>query len=57
MWICNCNAIREGDMRKAIREGKLTDPDDVYDAFDCEPKCGTCRLTICRLIEEENSCK
>lgn len=53
MWICVCNSIRERDMREAITTKQLTDADDVYDAFDCQPKCGKCRPTICRLIDEE----
>jgi bacterioferritin-associated ferredoxin len=41
MIICVCNAIREKDLREAVRCGSEK-PVDVYARLGRKPKCGQC---------------
>ena len=48
MVVCVCNAIREKDLRAAVRCGSER-PNDVYARLGRKPKCGQC-LTFARNI-------
>ena len=48
MVVCLCNAIREKDLRAAVRCGSER-PNDVYARLGRKPKCGQC-LTFARNI-------
>jgi len=41
MIVCNCNAIRECDVRKAVRQGHR-DPMSAYKSLGRRPRCGQC---------------
>lgn len=41
MVVCVCNAIREKDLRAAVRCGSER-PGDVYARLGSKPKCGQC---------------
>jgi bacterioferritin-associated ferredoxin len=41
MVVCICNAIREKDLRNAVREG-AHDPCSAYARYGRRPKCGQC---------------
>lgn len=41
MVVCVCNAIREKDLKNAVREGANT-PCSAYARFGRRPKCGQC---------------
>lgn len=41
MVVCVCNAIREKDLRAAVRCGSER-PNDVYARLGRKPKCGQC---------------
>ena len=41
MIVCVCNAIREKDLRAAVRSGNEK-PADVYARLGRKPKCGQC---------------
>jgi bacterioferritin-associated ferredoxin len=48
MVVCVCNAIREKDLRAAVRCGSER-PNDVYARLGSKPKCGQC-LSFARNI-------
>ncbi len=48
MVVCVCNAIREKDLRAAVRCGSER-PNDVYARLGRKPKCGQC-LSFARNI-------
>jgi bacterioferritin-associated ferredoxin len=48
MVVCVCNAIREKDLRAAVRTGSDR-PNDVYARLGRKPKCGQC-LSFARNI-------
>jgi bacterioferritin-associated ferredoxin len=41
MIVCNCNAIRERDVREAVRQGHR-DPLSAYKSLGRRPRCGQC---------------
>jgi bacterioferritin-associated ferredoxin len=41
MIVCVCNAIREGDVRKAARDGASC-PVSAYRQVGRKPRCGQC---------------
>lgn len=41
MIVCNCNAIRERDVREAARQGHA-DPLSAYRSMGRRPRCGQC---------------
>jgi bacterioferritin-associated ferredoxin len=48
MIICVCNAIKERDLRAAVREGASC-PNSAYASMGRKPKCGQC-LSFARTI-------
>jgi bacterioferritin-associated ferredoxin len=50
MYVCNCNAIRERDVRSDIEAG-ATRPADVFKARGCKPQCARCVCEIREMIE------
>ncbi|ATE63422.1 (2Fe-2S)-binding protein [Rhizorhabdus dicambivorans] len=53
MVVCVCNAIRETEVRDAVRKG-ATCPRSAYEALGRRPRCGQC-LPFARSIVEEES--
>jgi bacterioferritin-associated ferredoxin len=41
MYVCNCNGIRERDVRQAIERGARR-PADVFKLHEAAPQCAKC---------------
>jgi len=41
MYVCNCNGIRERDVRAAIDDGAQR-PADIFRHQGCQPQCAKC---------------
>lgn len=52
MVVCVCNAIRERQVRDAVRQG-ASDPCGAYASLGCRPKCGKCLPFAKELIAHE----
>jgi bacterioferritin-associated ferredoxin len=52
MILCVCNALREADVRHAVRQG-ATCPLSAYRALGSKPKCGQCVPAARTLVNEE----
>ena len=52
VYVCNCNGIRERDVRAAIDQG-ATRPVDVFRHADCKPQCAKCVCDMRCMIEEQ----
>ena len=52
MVVCVCNAIREKDLRAAVRNGSDR-PSAVYAQLGRKPKCGQCLSFARAIIESE----
>ena len=52
LYVCNCNGIRERDVRAAIDQG-ATRPADVFRHADCKPQCARCVCDMRCMIEEQ----
>lgn len=54
MYICNCNAIREDDLRRAAL-GCSGDAEAAYAALGKRPNCGQCLGEAGKIIEQERA--
>ncbi len=54
MVVCVCNAIKEKDLRAAVRSG-LDNPSDVYAELGRKPKCGQCLDFARTIIDSERA--
>lgn len=50
MYVCNCNGIREREVRAAIDAG-ASRPADVFRARQCKPRCARCVCDIRQMID------
>lgn len=51
MYVCNCNGIRERQVRAAIEAG-ATRPADVFRAHNCQVRCARCVCEMREMIAE-----
>ena len=51
MYVCNCNGIREREVRAAIAAGARR-PVDVFKSRACTPKCAKCVCDMRGMIAE-----
>ncbi|HEY8615637.1 (2Fe-2S)-binding protein [Phenylobacterium sp.] len=51
MYVCNCNGIREREVRAAIDAG-ATRPADIFKACDSRPQCARCVCEMRDMIDE-----
>ena len=51
MYVCNCNGIRERQVRAAIAAG-ASRPADVFKAHQCRPQCARCVCEMREMIQE-----
>lgn len=51
MYVCNCNGIRERQVRAAIEAGAAK-PADVFRAHGCKPQCARCVCEMREMIEQ-----
>ena len=49
VYVCNCNGIREREVRAAIEAG-ATKPADVFKRQQCRPQCARCVCDIREMI-------
>jgi bacterioferritin-associated ferredoxin len=54
MIVCVCNAIREDEIRAAVRNGAPCAV-TAYRSVDCEPQCGHCLPYAREIIEQERA--
>ncbi len=54
MIVCVCNAIREEDLRAAVRQGAPC-PRTAYKSLGCQVQCGTCLPCARDVVDEERS--
>jgi bacterioferritin-associated ferredoxin len=50
VFVCNCNGIRERQVRSAIESGARR-PVEVFEQYGCRPQCARCVRDIRRLID------
>jgi bacterioferritin-associated ferredoxin len=51
LYVCNCNGIRERQVRAAIEAG-ATRPVEVFRAHGCRPQCARCVCEMREMIEQ-----
>lgn len=51
MYVCNCNGIREREVRAAIEQG-ATRPVDVFRACQSRPRCAKCVCDMRTMIDD-----
>ncbi|HTK33727.1 MAG TPA: (2Fe-2S)-binding protein [Caulobacteraceae bacterium] len=51
MYVCNCNGIRERDVRTAIDAGAAR-PADVFRHCQTQPQCAKCVCDMRRMIQD-----
>jgi bacterioferritin-associated ferredoxin len=52
MVVCVCNAIKEAEVRDAVRKGASC-PHSAYQALGRRPRCGTCLPYARAIVDEE----
>ena len=52
LYVCNCNGIRERDVRAAI-EGGAQRPAEVFRACGSRPQCARCVCEIKDMIDDQ----
>jgi bacterioferritin-associated ferredoxin len=53
MYVCNCNGIRERDVRAAIAAGAGR-PAQIFKACGSAPQCARCVCDMRKLLDEEH---
>ncbi|MET0373071.1 MAG: (2Fe-2S)-binding protein [Rhizorhabdus sp.] len=53
MVVCVCNAIRESEVREAVRNGASC-PLSAYQSLGRRPRCGQCIPYARSIVEEES---
>ena len=51
MYVCNCNGIREREVRAAIQAGARR-PREIFQSKGCTPKCARCVCDMKDMIAE-----
>jgi bacterioferritin-associated ferredoxin len=51
VYVCNCNGIRERQVREAIERG-ATRPSDVFRHCQEKPQCAKCVCDMRRMIQD-----
>jgi bacterioferritin-associated ferredoxin len=54
VYVCNCNGIRERDVRAAIDHGACR-PSDVFRQQGCRPQCAKCVCDMRQMIESQQA--
>jgi bacterioferritin-associated ferredoxin len=52
MYVCNCNGIREREVRAAIDAG-ATRPAQIFKACESRPQCARCVCDMARMLDDE----
>lgn len=51
MYVCNCNGIRERQVRAAI-EGGASKPAEIFRAHGCKAQCARCVCEMRGMIDQ-----
>jgi bacterioferritin-associated ferredoxin len=51
VYVCNCNGLRQRDVRQAIEAG-ATRPRDVFARHQCQAQCAKCVCDMRKMIDE-----
>ena len=51
MYVCNCNGIREREVRTAIEAG-ADRPRQIFAAHNCQAQCAKCVCDMRRMIQD-----
>lgn len=54
MIVCHCNALKEGEVREAVRAGARS-PAKAYRKLGCKFQCGQCLPLAKRIISSEGA--
>jgi len=54
MYVCICNAIRDGALKTLARDG-VRCPHRAYETLGHAPRCGACLDTAQRILEESDA--
>ena len=52
MYVCNCNGIRERQVRAAIEAGAKR-PADIFKACGTRPQCARCVCDMREILQEQ----
>ncbi len=52
MYVCNCNGIRERQVRAAIAAG-ATRPSEIFHACESRPQCARCVCDMRKMLDAE----
>src|SRR5690606_18168017 len=52
LYVCNCNGIREREVRAAIEAGARR-PAEVFRACDSKPRCARCVCDMREMLDEQ----
>ena len=52
MYVCNCNGIREREVRAAIEAGAQR-PSEVFQACGARPQCARCVCDMKQMIDDQ----
>jgi bacterioferritin-associated ferredoxin len=56
MYVCNCNALTDTQIREAIAK-RPRDAASVYRYYDCAPQCGRCVPEIREMLKQAREAK
>jgi bacterioferritin-associated ferredoxin len=56
MYVCNCNALTEKQIRDAIAK-RPRDAAAVYRYYDCQPQCGRCVCEVREMLKAAREAK
>ncbi len=51
MYVCNCNGIREREVRAAIDAGAAR-PAEIFKACDSAPQCARCVCDMRKMLQD-----
>ena len=51
MYVCNCNGIRERQVRAAIEAGARR-PAQIFEACDARPRCARCVCDMREMLDQ-----
>lgn len=52
MYVCNCNGIREREVRDAIAAG-ASRPVEIFKACEARPQCARCVCDMREMLDQE----
>ncbi|MDP1617242.1 bacterioferritin-associated ferredoxin [Phenylobacterium sp.] len=52
MYVCNCNGIREREVRAAVAAG-ASRPSEIFKAYDAKPQCARCVCDMREYLQEQ----